>query len=50
MEVERIKSLKRKDRVSEGDFESFSGSHCFTNTHGILVVVRQKMCEVPVWT
>jgi hypothetical protein len=25
-------------------------SYCFTNTHGQVVVVRQNVCGVPVWT
>jgi hypothetical protein len=34
----------------DSEFERFSGAYCFTNTHGMLEVVRQNMCGVPVWT
>ena len=36
--------------VYKREFERLSGVYCFTNTHGMLVVVRQNMCGVPVWT
>ena len=29
------------------EFERLSGAYCFTNTHGMSVVVRQNMCGVP---
>ena len=32
-EVERIKAVKCRARVYEGEFERFSGAYCFTNTH-----------------
>jgi hypothetical protein len=49
-EVERIKVVKCRVRVYNREFERFVGAYCFTNTHGMLVVVRQNMCGVPVWT
>jgi hypothetical protein len=49
-EVERIQVVKCRDRVYQHDFERFSDAYCFTNTHGMPVVVRQNMCGVPVWT
>ena len=50
VEVERIKTVKCRDRVYDREFERFSGVYCFTNRHVILVVVRQNMCVVPAWT
>ena len=49
-EVERIKVVKSRVLVYNREFERFVGAYCFTNTHGMLVVVRQNMCGVPVWT
>ena len=49
-EVESIKAVKCRHRVYERQFERFSGAYSFANTHGMLVVVRQNMCGVPVWT
>ncbi len=49
-EVERIPVVKCRDRVYKREFERLSGAYSYTNTHGVLVVVRQNMCVVPVWT
>ena len=49
-EVEGIKVLKCRDRVYKREFERFLEVYCYTNTHGMLVVVRQNMCGVPAWT
>jgi hypothetical protein len=50
VEVEIIKPTNCRVRVYKRQFERFSGAYCFTYTHGMLVVVRHNMCEVPVWT
>jgi hypothetical protein len=47
-EVESIKVLKCRVRVYQREFERSSGAYCLTNTHGMLVVVTQNMCGVPV--
>ena len=49
-EGERIKVLQCRDCVHKRDFEWFLTAHILTNTHVMLVVVRQNMCGVPVWT
>ena len=49
-EVEIIKAVKCRVLVYNCEFERLSGAYCFTNTHGMLVVVRQNMCGMPVWT
>ncbi len=49
-EVERIKAVTCRDSLYKRQFERFSGAYCFTNTHGMLVNVRQNMCGVPVWS
>ncbi len=49
-EVEGIKVLKCRDRVYKRQFERFLEAYSYTNTHVIVVVVRQNMCVVPVWT
>jgi hypothetical protein len=49
-EVEGIQVVQCRDSVYQHEFERFSGAYCFTNTHGMLVVVRQNMCGVPAWT
>jgi hypothetical protein len=49
-EDESIKAVKCRDRVYELEFERFSDARFFTNTHGMVVVVRQNACGVPVWT
>ena len=36
--------------IYERQFERFSGAYSFANTQGMLVVVRQNACGVPVWT
>jgi hypothetical protein len=49
-EVESIKAVKCRVLLYTRQFEWFSGAYVYTNTHGMLVVVRQNMCGVPVWT
>ena len=49
-EVESIKAVKYRVLLYNRELERFSGDNTFTNTHGMLVVVRQNMCGVPVWT
>ncbi len=49
-EVETIKAVKCRGRVHKGEFERFGGAYSITNTHGMLVVVRQNMCGVSAWT
>ena len=49
-EVERIKAVKCRVLIYTREFERFSGAYVHTNTNGMLVVVRQNMCGVPVWT
>jgi hypothetical protein len=48
--VESIKVVACRDRVYTREFERFSGAYCSTNTHGMVVVVRQNMRGVPAWT
>ena len=49
-EVDIIKSVKRQLHVYKREFLRLLTSYCFTNTHGKVVVVRQNVCGVPVWT
>ena len=49
-EVESIKAAKSRLRGHKRDFWRLLTSYCFTNTHGKVVVVRQNVCGVPVWT
>jgi hypothetical protein len=49
-EVESIKAAKRRLCVYKRAFLRLLTSYCFTNTHGKVVVVRQNVCGVPVWT
>ena len=42
-EVERIQVVKCRDRVYKREFERFLDAYCFTNTHVMLVAVRQNM-------
>ena len=48
MEVERIKAVNCRACVYK--VERFSGVYSITNTHVMVVVVRQNMCGGPVWT
>ena len=49
-EVESIKAVKCRVLLYNCEFERLSGAYCFTNTHGMLVAVRQNMLEAFVWT
>ena len=54
-EVESITAAKSRQskstiRVYKSAFLRLLTSYCFTNTHGKVVVVRQNVCGVPVWT
>ena len=49
-EVESIKAVKCRVLLYNREFERLSGAYSFTNTHGMLVVVRQNVCGIPVWT
>ena len=49
-EVESIKAAKRRLCVYKRAYLRLLTSYCFTNTHGKVVVVRQNVCGVPVWT
>jgi hypothetical protein len=49
-EVESIKAATRRLCVYKRAFLRLLTSYSFTNTHGKVVVVRQNVCGVPVWT
>ena len=49
-EVESIKAAKSRLRVYKRAFLRRLTSYFFANTHGKVVVVRQNVCGVPVWT
>ena len=49
-EVESTTAAKSRLRVYKSAFWRLLTSYCFTNTHFKVVVVRQNVCEVPVWT
>ena len=49
-EVESMKAAKRRLCVYKREFLRLLTSYCFTNTHFKVVVVRQNVCGVPVWT
>ncbi len=49
-EVESIKAAKSRLRVYKRAILRLLTSYCFTNTHGKVVVVRQIVCVVFVWT
>jgi hypothetical protein len=54
-EVESITAAKSRQckstiRVYKSAFLRLLTSYCFTNTHFKVVVVRQNVCGVPVWT
>ena len=42
-EGERIKALKCPDRVYKREFERFAGAYFFTNTHVMVVIVKQNV-------
>jgi hypothetical protein len=44
------KVVKCRVLLHSREFEQFLGTYFFTNTHGMVVVVRHDMCGVPVWT
>ena len=48
--AESIKAAKSRLRVYKRAFLRRLTSYFFTNTHGKVVVVRQNVCRVPVWT
>ena len=49
-EVESVKVGTYRVRVYPPQFHRFVGAYSVTNTHVSVVVVRQNMHEVPVWT
>ena len=49
-EVDSIKAATSRLCVYKRAFLRLLISYCFTNTHGKVVVVRQNVCGVPVWT
>ena len=49
-EVESIKAAKCRLCGYKRAFLRLWISYFFTNTHGKVVVVRQNVCGVPVWT
>ena len=49
-EVESIKATKSRLRGHKRAFLRLWTSYFITNTHGKVVVVRQNVCGVPVWT
>ena len=49
-EADSIKAAKSRLRVYKRAFLRHLTSYFFTNTHGKVVVVRQNVCGVPVWT
>ena len=49
-EVESTTAATSRLRVYKRAFLRLLISYCFTNTHGKVVVVRQNVCGVPVWT
>jgi hypothetical protein len=49
-EVESIKAAKSRLCVYQRAFLRLLTSYFITNTHGKVVVVRQNVCGVPVWT
>ncbi len=49
-EVESIKAVKSRLRVYKRAFLRRLTSYFLTNRHGKVVVVRQNVCGVPVWT
>jgi hypothetical protein len=49
-EVESMKQAKSRLGVYKRAFLRLLTSYFFTNTHAMVVVVRQKVCGIPVWT
>ena len=49
-EVESIKAAKSRLCGYKRAILHLLICNCFTNTHGTVVVVRQNVCWVPVWT
>ena len=49
-QVQIMKSAKSRLRVYKRTFLRLLTSYFFTSTHGKVVVVRQNVCDEPVWT